>query len=267
MRNGRIILALLLIAALLSGCRNDTLPEREPGDPPRPESGVGGEEEAEKKILIAYFSRQGNTEYPDDIDATSSASLIDDGERFGTTEYLARLIREEIGGDLNLIRTAEPYTADYDELREVNHAEMASQALPELQDSGLRTEEYDIVFLGYPIWAMDAPRAVISFLDRYDLSGKTVIPFCTHAGYGAGSSYDTILEACGAVKTAEGLAVETEDVKSARQLVSDWLTSIGMPGREAQREIPEGTERGAQQRGRDVLQAPGKRIFPTPFRN
>lgn len=61
--------------------------------------------ENESNILIVYFSRWGNTEYPDDVDATTSASIVADEENYGTTEYMARMIRENVGGDLHLIQT------------------------------------------------------------------------------------------------------------------------------------------------------------------
>ncbi|MBD5103450.1 MAG: hypothetical protein HDT47_01100, partial [Ruminococcaceae bacterium] len=75
----------------------------------------------ENNILIVYFSRWGNTDYPDDVDASTSASIVIDNGRFGTTEYLARMIQETVGGDIHLIETVTPYTTDFDELRDVNH--------------------------------------------------------------------------------------------------------------------------------------------------
>ncbi|MBD5511519.1 MAG: hypothetical protein HDR08_09755, partial [Lachnospiraceae bacterium] len=77
--------------------------------------------EEENHILVVYFSRWGNTNYPDDVDATTSASIVVDGDtRYGTTEYVAKMIAEEISGDLHRIETVQPYTADFDELRDVN---------------------------------------------------------------------------------------------------------------------------------------------------
>lgn len=187
---------------------------------------------ADNHILIAYFSRWGNTEYSDDVDATTSASIVPGNDRFGTTEYVARMIQQEVGGDLHLIKTATPYTTDFDELCDVNHEEMADNVLPELEESDLDISAYDTVFIGYPIWAMDAPQAVLSFLNTYDLSGKTVIPFCTHGGYGAGSSYSTIESASGASQVLEGLAVEADDVRNAEGTVTDWLLSIGFSGQQ-----------------------------------
>lgn len=87
-------------------------------------------------VLIAYFSRFGNTGYPDDIDASTSASVVLDGDkRYGTTEYIAGIIRQSVGGDLHLIETKEAYPEDFDEVREKNHDEMEKDYLPPLKET------------------------------------------------------------------------------------------------------------------------------------
>lgn len=187
------------------------------------------------RVLITYFSRWGNTEYPADVDATTSASIVADGEQqYGTTEYVARMIQEQTGGEIHLIETTEPYSTDFQEVVDDNHAEMDQDALPELKDSALDMSAYDTIFIGYPIWATDAPRAVFSFLAEYDLSGKTVIPFCTHDGYGAGSSFGNIAaEIPDAAAVLGGLAVEASDVWAAETTVAQWLEEIGLDTQEA----------------------------------
>ncbi len=186
-------------------------------------------------ILIVSFSRWGNTEYPDDVDATTSASIIEDGSgKYGTTEYVANLIQQTVGGDIHRIETVEPYTADFDELRNVNHDEMNRDYLPELKESNLDISGYDTVFIGYPVWATSVPQAVLSFLNEYDLSGKTVIPFCTHDGYGAGRSYQVIAEASHAAAALDGIAIEAKDVPDAGNTVSAWLADIGISGLQEQ---------------------------------
>lgn len=191
-------------------------------------------EENSSNILIVYFSRWGNTEYPDDVDATTSASIVvDENGRYGTTEYVANLIQQTVGGDIHLIETVTPYTEDFDELRDVNHSEMAEDYLPALVESNLDISGYDTVFIGYPVWATAVPQAVLSFLNEYDLSGKTVIPFCTHDGYGAGSSYNTIREASHAAESLEGLAIEAKDVPAAENTVAAWLERIVITGESA----------------------------------
>lgn len=174
-------------------------------------------EQSANNTLIVYFSRWGNTEYLSDVDAITSASIVvDNNSRYGTTEYVANMIAENVGGDLHRIETVTPYTADFDELRDVNHDEMSRNYLPELKESNLDISAYDTVFIGYPVWATDVPQAVLSFLKEYDLSGKTVIPFCTHDGYGAGNSYQTIAEASHAAVLLEGIAIEAKDVPNAQ---------------------------------------------------
>lgn len=188
-------------------------------------------------ILIVYFSRWGNTNYPDDVDATTSASIVvDENGRYGTTEYVANLIQQAVGGDVHRIETVTPYTADFDELRDVNHEEMQQNFLPELKESNLDISAYDTVFVGYPVWATSVPQAVMSFLEQYDLSGKIVIPFCTHDGYGAGSSYRVIADASHAAVSLDGIAIEAKDVPAAQDTVTDWLTAIGISDSEEQNE-------------------------------
>ena len=144
-----------------------------------------GSEDGEKdqpanNILIVYFSRWGNTDYPDDVDATTSASIVPDGDgRYGTTEYIANMIADEVGGDLHLNETVTPYKADFDELRDVNHGEMERNYLPELKESNL-----DI------------------------------------AGYGAGHNYQTIADASHAAASLDGIAIEAKDVPGAQETVS-----------------------------------------------
>lgn len=184
-------------------------------------------------ILIVYFSRWGNTNYPDDVDATTSASiLIDKDTRYGTTEYIANVIAEVGGGDLHRIETVTPYTADFDELRDVNHDEMNKDYLPELKESNLDISGYDTVFLGYPVWATSVPQAVLSFLNEYDLSGKTVIPFCTHDGYGAGSNHQKIAEASHAAVCLDGVLYNTALAEEIKEYFPLTISMVGYGGRE-----------------------------------
>lgn len=237
-----VMLAVWMMVSLAACGNNDALPKDSSSSQsehhsPASSLDIDGADhsaaQGENKILIAYFSRWGNTVYPDNADASASASIVIDGERFGTTEYIARLIQQTAGGDMHLIETATPYTADFDELREVNHGEMSNNTLPELKESNLDIAKYDTVFVGYPVWATDVPQAVISFLNQYDVSEKTVIPFCTHDGYGAGSSYRTISAASKAEKTLDGLAIEAKDVPGAKDTVISWLESIGLSKQES----------------------------------
>lgn len=139
------------------------------------------------KILIAYFSRWGNTDYPADVDASTGASIqVRNGIRQGTTQIVAEYIQAAVGGDMHLIETSEPYPVEFDDVRNLNHTEQTNGTLRALKSRIDNMDRYETVFIGYPNWAMDVPQAVLSFLSAYDLSGKTVVPFCTHERYGAG---------------------------------------------------------------------------------
>lgn len=184
------------------------------------------------KTLIAYFSLYGNTDNISDtsnLDATSSASIVmNESERFGTTEYIAQIIQEKTDGDLHLIKTVDSYPNDFDSVVDQNHKEINQDYFPELSGDKLDMSQYDIIFVGYPVWASTVPKAIHSFLSAYELKGKIVIPFCTHDGYGSGDSYTTIANLCPKSECLDGIAIEAKDVKNAEESISSWLNKIGM---------------------------------------
>lgn len=181
------------------------------------------------KILIAYFSRWRNTNYPANVDASTGASIIiNNGTRRGTNEIMAGYIQAAVGGDIHLIETSEPYPTEFDDVRDQNHAEQAAGTLPALKSRIENMNQYDVVFIGYPVWATDVPQAILSFLGSYDFEGKTIVPFCTHDGYGAGSSYRSIRNAATGAEVLDGIAVEAVDVPSAEADVRSWIERIGI---------------------------------------
>lgn len=134
------------------------------------------------------------------------------------------MIQGEVGGDLHAIIAAEPYPADFDQVRDINHQE-GSRAISSTVEN---MEQYSTVFIGYPVWATTLPQAVRTFLTEYDFSGKTVIPFCTHDGYGAGRSFSTVAELATDANTLEGLAIHAPEVTEAKDSIKQWLDSLGM---------------------------------------
>lgn len=231
-----MVLALGMAAAMVA-CQSQEASSAEGSMPSANEDTLGSKPENEEpanqensNVLIAYFSLERNTEHSASIDASASASLVLDGEEMvGTTEYVARLIQDNIGGNLHSIETVEPYSADFDTVVDQNHEEINAGTLPELEASDLDVSQYDTVFIGYPVWATQAPQAIFSFISQYDLSEKTIIPFCTHDGYGAGGSYGDIADAIdGEITVLDGLAVEAPDVPGAASTVSEWLSNIGI---------------------------------------
>ena len=138
---------------------------------------------AQKNILIVYLSRTQNT------------------------AVVADIIREQVGGRLEPIELQTPYPADYDAIVAQVARENDTGYLPPLKTEIQNIRTYDILFVGFPTWGMQLPPPVKSFLKRHDLSGKTVVPFNTHGGYGAGSTFQSIEQLCPKSKVIEGLSV------------------------------------------------------------
>lgn len=135
----------------------------------------------EPRILVAYFSMQD-----------------------GNTGDVARAIYEQTGGDLYRILVAEPYPGDDKVRKELLTRQVEQNILPPLAGPIPNFTEYDIIFLGSPVWANHLSQPVKSFLYEYDLSGKTVIPFVSHGGGGRGRSFSDVAELC------DGCIVDTD---------------------------------------------------------
>ena len=88
-------------------------------------------------------------------------------------------------------------------------------------------EKYDVIFLGYPNWWGTIPMAMFTFLEQYDLSGKTIVPFCTHGGGGLGRGVDDITRISPNATILQGFAVNGGSVSRAQNDVADWLRGLG----------------------------------------
>lgn len=152
------------------------------------------------KVLIAYFSRSGHT------------------------KEAAEAIRDKTDGDLFEIVPEEPYPKSYQATVDRFQAERDGNVMPPFR-GGVDMASYDTVFLGYPNWGSDMAPMAKSFLARYDLSGKTVIPFSTHGGGGWGRSLDTLKELAPGAAILEGF--ETSHISSDKERLSTWLEELG----------------------------------------
>lgn len=159
----------------------DETPDSKPDDPSASEP--DGEPEG-GKILVAYFSATNNTE--------------------GVAQKLA----DGLGADLYEIVPEQPYTdedLDYGNSSSRSSLEMDDpDARPAISGSVEDMEQYDVVFLGYPIWWGEAPRIMSTFVESYDFSGKTLVAFCTSGGSGFGSSDSALRSATGTATWLDG---------------------------------------------------------------
>lgn len=177
------------------------------------------------KTLVVYYSLV----LPDGTDASASASrVIVDGEPYGTTEYMAKVIQEEIGADLFEIQTVQEYPTEYRDVTNQASQEKESGFRPELASHIDNIDEYDTIFVGYPNWWGDMPMALYSFFDEYDLSGKTIIPFNSHGGSGFSQTVQSIaeLEPDAEVST-EGLSLSRGTVSTSRDVIAEWIANLG----------------------------------------
>ena len=126
---------------------------------------------------------------------------------------------------------AEPYSGNYDECPDGEADEKAVNARPEIVNRVENMEEYDIVFLGYPNWWYTAPMAIFSFIESYDFSGKTVIPFCAHGTGGLASSVRDISAALpeNVNLVTNAFGVYRPNTIGCRPEVNEWLSEIGFP--------------------------------------
>ena len=145
-------------------------------------------------ILVAYFSYTGNT------------------------EEVAGQIADLTGGTLGEIQRVE----EYGNLQEEAEAEILEGARPEITFSVDNVEDYDTVFVGYPIWWNEAPAMIATFLESYNFAGKTIIPFCTSGSDSIDHSLHIFGEICPDATIAEGLTANNEDD------IEPWLQELGM---------------------------------------
>jgi len=167
------------------------------------------------KVLIVYLSRTNNT------------------------KTIAEIIQKNVGGKLVALELVKPYPDNYRATVQQVVKENETGYLPPLKTKIDSIEKYDVVFLGFPTWDMKMPPPMKSFLHEYNPSGKTIIPFNTNAGYGVGSSFQTVKELCPDSKILEGfeieggverdgkyLVIKDEKAKEAETEVKKWLQKI-----------------------------------------
>ena len=148
----------------------------------------------DKNVLVTYFSYS------------------------GTTRGVAETLSNQIGADLFEIAPKEDYSSLYPQ----SNMEIRRGERPELSSEVENMEEYDIIFIGYPVWFHATPAPINSFLENYDLTGKRIIPFCTSGGSDIDETMPTFLDSC------EGLAVYGERRISGSSQIGSWLTELDL---------------------------------------
>lgn len=157
------------------------------------------------KILVIYFSETGNT------------------------QKLAKLISDKVGGDFIRIETEKVYPTDYNELVDDAKKEKENDDRPKLKTLNINLDDYDTIFIGYPIWWYQMPMAMYTLFDNYDFADKTIIPFNTHEGSGSSGTYEDIQKLEPKAKVLEGLPIRGGDMISDQSSkVDSWLNKLGI---------------------------------------
>jgi flavodoxin len=159
-----------------------------------------------RRVLVAYFTRTGNT------------------------RIIARQIRRARDADLFEIQPAEPYPEDYEETVAQATRERESGFEPPLAALAPNIKSYETIFLGFPIWGMSVPPVIRSFLAKHEVSGKTLVPFITHGGYGLGNSLSVVSEHASQARLLEGFSMEADQERRTLEQVTSWLGGVQIPG-------------------------------------
>lgn len=215
-----VIASLLLISGLTAACSDDE-PDNNGGNTDIEEVVPG----TNHRILVAYFSEP----LPDGVDAVTSASrVIVNGDLYGSVQYVASVIGEATGGDMVRIQTVQPYPGNFDDLADRADQERQNDVHPEITTNIRNFNNYDVIFVGYPIWWYQMPMAMYSFFDKYDFSGKTIIPFSTHGGSGWSGTLGDIADLEPEATIVTGYSISRNNTATSRNGILNWLGEIGM---------------------------------------
>lgn len=140
---------------------------------------------------------------------------------------MAMTIQEAVGGELFRIETTEQYPLEHSALVDKAKLEQNKDVRPELATHIDNLNQYDTIFLGYPNWWGDMPQPLYTFLEEYDFSGKTIIPFNSHGGSGFSNTIKEIKKLQpDATVSNEGLSISRNDVSGSAQKIIDWAKGI-----------------------------------------
>lgn len=234
-----IMLAVVVISSMFTGCGSSSAKNNQTtkNDSAEKSSDINSSSNAvteavqnntdNENILIAYFSVPENVD-TDGIDANSGASIVvKNKDVLGNMRYMAMTIQEAIGGELFRIETKEKYPLEHETLVNQAKEEQNEEVRPELATHIENVEQYDMIFLGYPNWWGDMPQPLYTFLEEYDFSGKTIIPFNSHGGSGFSNTIEEIkkLQPNATVRD-DGLSISRNDVADSEQEITDWAKGL-----------------------------------------
>lgn len=191
-------------------------------------SALGNQQGNGKKILITYFS------VPEDkknngVDGIGGSSMqFLDGQLVGNTQLMALMIQKKTGGDIFEIKPKIPYPREHDTLVTQGNGERKRGFKPELDRTIPNLEEYDTIFVGYPIWWYGFPMIMYTFFETNNLSGKRVIPFSTHGGSGFLGTIEEMTQLLPNSNVEKsGLTIFRNRMSRMENEIDNWLKNLG----------------------------------------
>ena len=181
---------------------------------------------ARNRSLVVYFSMPETTNPNNMTTEEDNSTVVINGEVLGNTQYMAYVIQEHMGADIFRIEPVNPYPIDHSTLVDQARNEQDRDFRPAIAGRISNLADYDTIYLGYPNWWGDMPMILYSFLEQYDFSGKTIIPFNTHGGSGFSGTVGTIRSLEPQAEVLNGLSISRNSIQNARQEIIDWLDSM-----------------------------------------
>lgn len=183
---------------------------------------------ANKKTLIVYFSMPETTNPENMTKDEKNSVVVINGKVLGNTQYVASVIQKKTGSDLFRIEPKTPYPTNHKILVDIAKKEKIDNKRPELKNYIKNIDQYETVFLGYPIWWGDFPMIMYSFLEKHNLSGKKVILFCTHGGSELAGTVEIVKRLKPDAHVIENaFVVSRDDVENSEQDIILWLKELG----------------------------------------
>jgi flavodoxin len=167
-------------------------------------NGAQAQQGDRSRLLVAYFSRSGNT------------------------RLVAGHVRRAPGADIFEIQPAQAYPEDYEEMVRQAERERDTGFEPPLKETMLDIGSYESIFLGFPIWGTTAPPVIRSFLSRHDLAGKTIVPLMTHGGYGTGQSLSVVSRLAPRARLRESFTLQMDLEREILRRITLWLGTVNV---------------------------------------
>lgn len=237
MKKFAAFLLTIMMVVSLAACAGNSEPTEI--NSPDAQSSVS-EETSVSESSTAEFEPESEATQPDDMEETEPAPETDTGSEgtkvlvvyfsaTNTTEGVAEHIANGLNADIYEIVPEDPYTdadLNYNDNNSRTTIEMNDpNARPAISGSVENMEQYDIIFVGYPIWWGEAPRIVSTFMESYDFSGKTIVPFCTSGGSGIGSSASNLERLTSGATWLDGRRLNGSD---SQDTVMEWVNSLDL---------------------------------------